>query len=195
MIAARSLEGALDRLYRRGTEPLAAFLARYPWVTANRTSITGFLVGGIGAAVCISTLPLWTAAIMVVSGDFLDYLDGDVARKRGTGSREGAILDAVLDRYTDVAAIGALVYLTADSFLLVGLAALLGAMLTPYVKAKTEAEGKSSVNTIGSRGTRNWILVAGLAFGQPTWTLAVIAVVANFSALHRLAAVLRSDHK
>ena len=193
MITARSLEGALDRLYRRGTEPLAAVLARYHWVTPNRISLTGFLVGGIGAAVCISSLPLWTAAIMVATGDFLDYLDGDVARKRGTGSREGAILDAVLDRYTDVAVIGALVYLTADSFLLVGLAAMLGTVLTPYVRAKTEAEGKRSVNTIGSRGTRNWILVVGLALGQPTWTLAVIAVVTNFSALHRLVVALRND--
>ena len=145
----------LDRFYRRGTEPLAAYLARYRWITPNRISFTGFLVGGVGAAVCILTpQPLWTAGILFILGDLLDYLDGDLARKQCTGSREGAILDAVLDRYTDLLVIGALVYLTAGLALLLGLAALIGSMLTPYVRAKIEAEGKASVPTIGDRGWR-----------------------------------------
>ena len=124
-------------------------------------------------------------------GDILDYLDGDLARTQGTGSREGAIFDAVLDRYTDFLVIGTLVYVTGDSALLVGLAALLGAMLTPYIRAKTEAQGKNSVNTVGERGWRNRIMVVGLLLGQPFWTMAAIAVVANFSALHRLTFALR----
>jgi len=101
-------------------------------------------------------------------GDILDYLDGDLARRQGRNSREGAIFDATLDRYTDFLVVGALTYLTAvvldrypdllighlsfltsETALILGLAALLGAMLTPYVKAKTEAEGKNSTVTIG----------------------------------------------
>ena len=195
----------VDRLYRRGTEPLAAYLACCSWITPNRISFAGFLVGGVGAAICILTLPLWTAGVLFAFGDLLDYLDGDVARKQGTSSKEGAILDAVLDRYTDFVAIGALIYLTAvvsdrhtdfligtwaymttGAMVVLGLAALLGSMLTPYVRAKTEAEGKSSVLSIGDRAMRNRILIAGLLLGQPVWTLGVIAVVANYSALHRL---------
>ncbi len=150
-------------------------------------------------------LPLWTAGAFVALGDFLDYLDGALARKQGRSSREGAIFDAVLDRYTDFLVIGALTYLTAvilnpqrdlfiakltfmtsETALLMGLAALLGSALTPYVRAKTEAEGKTSILTIGDRSWRNRMLAVGLLAGQPVWTLAAIAAVANFSAVRRL---------
>ena len=153
----------------------------------------------------ILTLPLWTAGIFVSVGDVLDYLDGDLARRRGTDSREGAIFDAVLDRYTDFLVLGALTYLatavldrytdfligglsflTSDIVLLIGLAALLGSMATSYVRAKTEAEGKESIPTAGDRGWRNRILIAGLLLSQPVWTLGAIALVANIAAAHRL---------
>ena len=175
---------------------MAGYLAQYRWITPSRISIAGFLVGGVGAAVCISThQPLWIAGILVVFADFLDYLDGDVARKQGSGSREGAILDAVLDRYIDLLVIGALAYLAAETTLLLGLAALLGTALVPYIRAKTEAEGKASIPTIGDRGWRNRILIVGLFLGQPVWTLGAIAVVANFAALHRLIIAIRKDRR
>ena len=164
----------------------------------------------MGVSFAVLTLPLWTAGILFALGDILDYLDGDVARRQGTTSKEGAIWDAVLDRYTDFFVIGALTYLTAavleahaDYFigeldirtskmaLLVGLAALMGSMLTPYVRAKSEAEGKSSVATFGDRGWRNRVLVAGLVLSQPIWTLGVIALISNYSVVHRLVHALR----
>ena len=147
-------------------------------------------------------------------GDFLDYVDGDLARRQGNGSREGAIFDAVLDRYTDFFVIGALTYLAvavleghADYFvgelnimtskvaLLMGLAALMGSMLTPYVRAKSEAEGKSSIATFGDRAWRNRVLVVGLLLGQPIWGLGVIALIANFSVVHRLVHALRNEKR
>ena len=155
-------------------------------------------------------MPLWTAGAFVALGDFLDYMDGELARRQGRSSREGAIFDAVLDRYTDFSVIGALTYLTTvilnpqrdlfigrmdfmtpETALLLGLAALLGATLTPYIRAKTEAEGKESMLTIGDRGWRNRILVVGMIAGQPVWTLAAIAAVANFSAIRRLFFAMR----
>ncbi len=184
---------------------MAEFLARYRWITPNGISFAGFLLGGIAAAVGVLVLPLWTAGAFVVLGDLLDNLDGELARKQGRSSREGAIFDAVLDRYTDFLVIGALTVLTAaildsqrdlyigkmtfmtsETVLVLGLAALLGSVLTPYVRAKTEAEGKESIVTIGDRSWRNRILVVGLFAGQPVWTLAAIAAVANFSAIRRL---------
>lgn len=163
-------------------------------------------------AVCILTLPLWVAGVAFAVGDLLDYLDGDVARQQGSGSIEGAIFDSVLDRYTDFLVIGALIYLTAvmldrqtdfligtwinmstGTVVLLGLAALLGATLTPFVRAKTEAEGKISVLSIGDRAMRNRILIVGLLLGQPVWIFGVIGVVSNFAAFHRLLVALRKD--
>ena len=144
----------------------------------------------------------------------MDYLDGDLARRQGTGSKEGAIWDAVLDRYIDFFVIGALTYFTvavlerhsdyligelniisSEVVLLVGLAALMGSMLTPYVRAKSEAEGKSSVATFGERAWRNRALVVGLLLSQPIWTLGVIALITNFSVVHRLVHALRNEKR
>ena len=205
-------ESVVDGLYRRGTGPLAGYLARYSWLTPDRLSFVGFLFGGVGASVCLLTLPLWTAGILVALGDFFDYLDGDLARKQGRTSREGAILDAVLDRYVDFLVIGALIYLTTalldrhpdfligglslwtpESTLILGLAALLGSMVTPYVRAKTEAADKNSVATFGNRGVRNHILILGLLLNQTLWTLIAIAAIANPSAIHRLICAVRKD--
>lgn len=189
---------------------MTAYLAQYRWITPNRISFAGFLVGGVGAAFCILTLPLWTAGILFALGDLLDYLDGDLARRQSRASQEGAIFDAVLDRYTDFLTIGALTYLTtvvldrytdfligglsfltADTTLLLGLAALLGSMATPYVRARTEAEGKGSVPAVGDRGWRNRILIIGLLLSQPVWTLGALALAANFAAIYRLARAMR----
>ncbi len=57
------------------------------------------------------------------------------------------MIAVVLERYTDFL-LGGLPFLTADTALLLGLTALLGSMLTPYVRAKTEAEGKVSIPAV-----------------------------------------------
>ena len=103
-------------------------------------------MAGVGASICVLTLPLWTADSLI----------------------------------------GGLTFLASGTVLIIGLAALLGSMLTAYVRAKTEAEGKGSLSTIGDRSWRNRILIVGLLVSQPIWTLGAIAVVANFSAIHRL---------
>ena len=205
-------ENVVDRLYGRGTTFIAGYLAPHRWITPNRISLAGFLIGGVVTSVSILTLPLWVAGLLFAVGDILDCLDGNVARMQGTDSSEGAIVDAVLDRYTDFLAFGALTYLVAvildeysdfligasaylteNTALLLGLAALMGTMLTPYVRAKTEAEGKRSVPSIGDRGWRNRILVFGLILNQPIWTLGLVAIAANISALHRMIIALRKE--
>jgi len=136
-----------------------------------------------------------------------------LTRKRGS-SREGAISEGILDRYTDFVVlgtptfyavavlgehsdylIGRLESLTPSIVLMLGLVALFGFTIVPYVRAKSEAEGKASVPSFGDRGWRNRILIAGLLMGQPVWTLGAVALVANFYALHRLIIALRKDWK
>ena len=177
---------AVDDFFRRGTEPVAARIARFSWITPNRLTLAGFVVGGLATPAAIFTLPLWIAGILFFVSDLFDYLDGDVARVQGSGSKEGAILDGVLDRYIDFAVIGAMTYLVADEALPLGLAALLGTTLVSFVGAVTGAQGKRSVGSIGDRGWRDRVLIVGLLLSQPVWTLGVIAVIANFGAAQRL---------
>ena len=199
----------LDQICYFFSKPAAKVAARYAWLAPNRVSFGGFLVGGVGVSISILTLPLWAAAALCLLGYFLDCLDGDIARLKRCESPQGAVFDAVLDRYTDFATIGTLTLVTAYKaeqaveplifdlpthvlILLIGLAALLGSILTPYVKAKSEAEGLGSIETFGSRGTRNSILIVGLAVAQPVLSLAAIAAIGNYSAIHRLLHALRT---
>jgi archaetidylinositol phosphate synthase len=67
-----------------------------------------------------------------------DSLDGAVARLQGTSSRYGGYLDAVIDRYQEIA-----VYLTIawlEGWWLVCFVAATGSLLTSYHKARTAIE-------------------------------------------------------
>jgi len=202
---------SLDQLYRYVTEPAGRFLAAFHWITPSRVSAASFLAGGVCTPILILTHPLWMAGIAFAASDFLDYLDGDVARAQGTTSREGDILDGILDRYTDFMTVSALIYLTTrqtgiEDLLLrdirfltppvvfiVGLAALLGSLLPSYVKAVTIANGKRTVQSVGGRGTRNRVIFLGLLVSQATWILLILAVLGNIAAVHRTFRSIQSN--
>ena len=181
----------VEVLNKKFTVPLAKRLRDVEWITPNRITLFSFLLSGILAPLAIVKGLLPLAGLLVYAGALLDSLDGDLARERGISSREGAILDAVLDRYTDLLLIGALL-LYEESCLLAGVFAMIGSSLVPYIRAKAEAEGKSSTATFGSRDIRNLILFIGLILSAPCFTLYTLAIVSNLSALHRLFHALRS---
>ncbi len=179
------MKGIVESINKKFTVPLAEKLKDNPYVTPNRLTWASFFIAGILAPLFILKGLLPLAGILVYIGALLDSLDGDLARVRGETSKEGAILDAVLDRYIDLFILSALIIYDTEC-LVWGLLAMIGSSLVPYVRAKTEAVGKQSVATIGSRDTRNLILFIGLLLNAPCLTLIVIAIVSNISAVHRL---------
>ncbi len=80
--------------------------------------------------------------ILIATG-LCDYVDGRIARKTGTASPRGAVLDSVADRYADAAVLGGLAwyYRGSGPVLALSLVALVGSMLVPYVRARGEAAG------------------------------------------------------
>ena len=176
--------GVIERLNKKLSVPVARLLVNVSWITPNGITWTSALVAGVLAPWAIVTGLNLLAAILVLAGAWLDSLDGDVAQARQCGTKEGEILDAVLDRYIDFAIIAALIWQTPECSL-VGLAALLGSQMVPYLRARTEAAGKASVATFGSRGIRNMVLVVGLIGGWYCALLIVLAILTNASAVHR----------
>ena len=177
-------EGFIEKLNKRLTRPLARKLKGVYWITPDRITWFSFLVSGVLGPLAILEGHLPLAGLLVLLGAWLDSLDGDLARERNVVSREGAILDAVLDRYIDLFLISALI-ISCGRCLLPGLLSLIGSALVPYTRAKVEAMGKASVATFASRDVRNLILVAGLLLNQPYLMLWGLAVLSNISALHR----------
>ena len=142
-----------------------------------------------------------------------DALDGMIARETGTASDAGEVLDAAVDRYTELFFLGGLVFSVRSDALSVGLAlaATAGSIMVSYATAKAEAFRAFVPRGAMRRQERAVYLVLGAAltplavgavarWGLPNWVghlpllsaLALVAVVGNVSAVHRLHALARA---
>ncbi len=176
--------GLVEKFNKKITRPLAKRLAPVRWLSPNLITWISFILSGLVAPFLVIKGKLQIAGLLVLLGAWLDSLDGDLARERGQVSAEGAILDAVLDRYTDLFLIASLI-LYCNRCLVAGLLSMVGSSLVPYVRAKVEACGKEAVATFGSRDIRNVIVLLGLILRRPFEMLWILAIVSNLSALHR----------
>ena len=153
-------------------EPIALALGR-SGLTPDGLTLVGFGITAIGAI--LLALQLWLAGGLVVFlGGVFDMFDGTLARATGRVSRFGAFMDSVFDRWGE-----ALVYVG----LVAGLhesgwagaptyaaAAMAGAFLVSYVRAKAEGLGFSPGTGMAAVGImpreiRLVILCGGLVLG------------------------------
>jgi phosphatidylglycerophosphate synthase len=184
IVKPRSLIEKTLKIY---TVKIANFLAKYDWITPNRISILSALLGGpLACWLILENYYFIAVAVIIISGIF-DDLDGDLARAKGVASKEGAILDSVLDRYVDFFIITALILLDPSQHLIPGLLAMFGGMMVPYIRARSEAEGKSVVAAaIGNRTARFILIILGISTQQVFPLLILLAVTANIAAFQRL---------
>ncbi len=167
---------------------LAKLIKDYEFLSPNLITLLSFsLVVPTFYLIMEGKFPL-AGAVLYLSA-LLDSLDGDLARLRGKTTKEGALLDAVLDRYFDLLTVFALTLKTQDYFF--GFLALLGSSLVPYIRAKAESLGKRDLKTFGSRDVRNFLIFLGLILSKPELTLKLLAILSNLSALHRFYRALR----
>lgn len=145
---------------------------------------------------------LWAAGLLVIFGLF-DTLDGELARLQGRASVRGMLLDASTDRMKEVLLYTAAAYALALSdqpTMATWAAAACGASIcVSYVKAKGEAAvaaGEKKIphavlNRMFADGLMTFeirmaALVVGLLADQLMWAVAVIAILASYTALQRL---------
>ena len=134
------------------------------------------------------------AATLVASGHFgfagpmllvafgLDACDGALARKLGTASDAGEVVDATIDRYNDVIImLGFLYYYRNDvSPWLLTSAALVGTIIVSYTRAKGEAFGIDPNLGVFQRHER------ALCLGLGAITAPIVARALNEPAAHPL---------
>lgn len=176
----------IDKILHAVTVKIARFLVNVTWITPNQISWLSGGLGGLVAGWFIIQKHYFIAVLFIILSGILDCLDGDLARERGIASSEGDILDSVIDRYVDFLLISALILISPNNYLIPGLLALLGTTLVPYIRARSEAEGKSTVATIGNRATRTVLIIIGLLTDQIFPLLIILAVMTNIAAIHRL---------
>jgi len=152
------------------------------------------LVGTIGAsASALILIPrgefIW-AIVLITLFALSDLIDGTMARMTGSSGPWGNFLDATLDRVTDGAVFGALVWwgATQQDYWIVGggILALVTGQVTSYAKARAEAVGATANVGIAERAER--LILAGIGilltgFGVPyvlpvvLWIVGIAGVI------------------
>ena len=183
--------------FKNLTNPIAAFLNRIG-ITPNALTISGLVGSSIGAYFLARGSFIVGGLILAVMGA-IDALDGTMARLRGESSNFGAFVDSVADRYSELVIYFGLLYFTVkESDVILSMlvfAAMAGSILVSYVRARAQSLGYEAKVGILSRFERFIVLVPSLIIGYPWVGVAIIAVLANITALQRIISVRKQAHK
>jgi CDP-diacylglycerol---glycerol-3-phosphate 3-phosphatidyltransferase len=183
-------------------QPVVSACARLG-VTPDAVTLAS-LVLGVAAGAAFGAGHFGVGAVLALAAGAGDTMDGLLAKKLGTASDAGEVLDAAVDRYVDFAWFAGVAYWMRESraLLLIALGALLGSIMVSYSTAKAEALHVRPPRGSMRRVERAALIVVAatvtpvVAWAAPAWaaaplaiTLGTIAVLGNASALRRLAAV------
>ena len=184
--------------------PVARVLASLH-VSPNQVSWISFGFGAL-AGLFLARGHFGFGAMCATICGLLDSVDGMVARLSGVASDAGEVLDAAIDRYVEFFFLAglAIYYREQPALQLLTLMALLGSFMVSYSTTKAEALQIEPPNGLMRRPERAVYLTAGAALSGPSiaWfesspefatplaypmvlALAMVAVLANFSAIER----------
>lgn len=177
--------------------PIATFLNRLG-LMPNTMTIFG-LVGNTIGAIFLAQGRMTVGGIIILLMGPVDALDGTMARLRGEPSDLGAFVDSVTDRYSELVILGGLLI----HFLQIGQAnytwlvylAAAGSVLVSYVRARAASLGYDTKVGILTRAERYIVLAPALIFNIPVFGIAIIALLANVTAVQRIIDVRKQLHQ
>lgn len=110
-------------------------------IPPNAVTVLSALVG-VASGLAFASGHFALGGWLYIFSGVLDVFDGRLARERSVSSVRGAVLDSVLDRYVDAAALSGLAWFYRDSWVCAfALLALSGSLLVSYVRARGEVAG------------------------------------------------------
>jgi phosphatidylglycerophosphate synthase len=164
-------------------------------ITPNMISVAGF-AGNLFAAWLITQDQLIWAGVVYLFFSVLDLVDGSVARATGTAGPFGAVFDAVLDRASEAIVLAACGWYFSERGeqiqAALAYAAVFGSIAVSYMRARAEVVGVSMRDGLFRRQERVAVLSLGLVFNLLGVAVAILAILANFTALQRFW-MLRKD--
>lgn len=202
-------KGLMEMAYW-GLQPIGdAFI--FLKVSPNMISFLS-LIFGLVAGVSLAFGHFGSAGFFSAFCALLDSVDGMVARKTGTASDAGEVLDASVDRYVEFFFFAGLIlhYQKFSGLLLIVLAAFLGSFMVSYSTAKAEALQVTPPRGSMRRAERALYLTLGAILspisiqtfdldqgvGYPlVFALVLVALFANVSAIRRLYFVAQAVKK
>jgi len=162
-------------------------------LTPNIISVLGCLAGLVaGLAYGLGKIHL--GGILVLSHGILDSVDGAMARSLKMETTFGGFFDSCIDRYSDMAiAIGLIYYffeIGNPTNVALGFAFLAGSLMISYTRAKAESFIKKCAVGLMEKADR--VILLGILslchgwFDSLTVALWILAILTNFTAIHRI---------
>lgn len=177
---------AQERFYQL-LAPLVILLSRLH-LSPNQVSIAGFLLTLVSAGILIAGYPVTAGGLFLLASS-LDIFDGALARLEKKATPFGAFLDSTLDRVSEGAIFMAIAYrfaLEGQAIAVAGVVlAMLGGMLTSYIRARAEALGIPCTMGWVSRPERVILIGVGLIFGLLIETVYLLAALGLLTAGQR----------
>src|SRR5262249_55495319 len=137
-----------------------------------------------------------SAGFLLLLAGLCDFFDGALARASGQVTPFGAFLDSVIDRYSDLVVLLGIVVLFARTpnarGALLAMAGLVGSVMVSYTKARAESIGVPCRIGVMERPERMICLIAGAVLDLLEPALWVLAVLANVTAVQRIAFTWRA---
>ena len=171
-------------------------------VSANLLSAIGGLGTSLSALIFLTRGNYFLGVVITMFFTLFDLFDGTLARmSHSGGSKWGALLDSTLDRVSDAAVLGSVLYFlmkSHDRLAPVLLVALVAGGLVSYIKARAEGLGVECNGGLAERTDRLIIffLAVGFAGLGVHYVLAIgiwiLAVASVYTVCERLAIVYRA---
>ena len=186
-------------------KPLVGVMSRMA-ITPDALSVTSLvfaICAGMLYAVSgdCTTLVLAAGAMVFLNG-IADAMDGELARSSGTAGKRGDFLDHVIDRYADVFIICG-IFFGAHVDWRIGVAAVVGTLLTSYlgVQAQAVGVGRYYGGILGRADRLVIIMLASIlyflypqaiyGFSFLGWSIVLIAIASNLTAIQRFVHIWR----
>lgn len=179
--------------FDRPLEKVARIIPLQP----NTITVIGFIIMII--ACCFLVSNLYVGGILVLAGGVFDVLDGVVARVNEKGSRFGAFLDSVLDRYSDALILLSIAWNLGNRHNYPGVAlcllTLVGAFLISYSRARAEGLGERCTHGLMERPERVVLLSLGAITGYILPVLWIMVILTHFTVIQRIYYVWRTTYE
>lgn len=177
--------------------PVGNFLEKAN-VHPHVVTASGFFLSVIAGGLFWKGQMFWGGTILILAGA-CDALDGRLARNTNRTSRFGAILDSIVDRYSEILVfMGLAAFFHSAVMSAIIILAMAGSILTSYVRARAEGLGLECKIGLMQRPERVTFIAVGAIIGalidflfgthQALLKLAIvgIAVLGNVTVIQRV---------
>jgi len=190
-LRADALAALTRNVVRRASWPIQRLAALLAAARIPPNVITwSALVANFWAAILFAAGRFAAAGGMMLLAGLCDLLDGRVARLEGRVSLFGEFLDSILDRYADlILFLGLLVYyvdVNRFRYVILAGAAMAGAVMVSYAKARAESLVRESSVGFWDRPERLVLMILGALTNRMEVVLWILAIGPNITVIHRI---------